>query len=77
MAVVSHTWKEAGGVNVREQREALGLSRMDLARRAGVGRETIRLIETGQTRAAHIGTVHRILKALREAEREQEEGGAA
>lgn len=35
-------------IKVRERREALGLSQIELARRAGVGQHTVSDIETGR-----------------------------
>jgi transcriptional regulator with XRE-family HTH domain len=47
----------SAGLILKERREALGLSRVELARRAGVTRQTVRVVEDGHVLRPHRATL--------------------
>ncbi|PVE25401.1 hypothetical protein DC522_05750 [Microvirga sp. KLBC 81] len=53
------------GNEIRQRREALGLTQEQLAQRAGTNQQTLHRIETGETK--HSRAIPRILKALEDA----------
>lgn len=53
------------GPKISELRERRGLTQEDLEEKSGVPRRTIQNIEHGQTKDPGIGTISKILKALR------------
>lgn len=58
------------GAELRARRDAIGISRRDLADRAGVGRGSIEKIEAGETLRGHYAIVGAIDKALSDLEHE-------
>ena len=61
---------------IAERRAALGMTRVALARAAGVHRETLRHVEAGDRRV-YDHSIGRVLAALDRAEAERRKGGAA
>ena len=51
--------------NLKEKREAAGLSQTELAKISGVGRVTINRIETGELKETTAGTLVKLSNALK------------
>ena len=55
-------------IDIIRHRRRLGLTQVELARRAGIRAETLNRIEQGHNRTASVRTIEKIDRALREAE---------